>query len=290
MGRLDGRDAPCGPGSPPSRRDRQAATNRRLFEWRRAGAQICAGCARRRSARKSKSSDSHIANDRDHQFCPFRQTCGPDRLFSPVCEGRLARHSAGIQSVQVQFLSCQRRVAVAPGPAGRRLSFARSRPLFARNEARSPAPAGSSQISASRLLDAAPARPIEESQAPRRALEGVRRFHRSASALGSASMAKHAVKQDKTARDSVLIDLRPAGRRLAWRVHLGRARPASRRALAEDRGDLRHVRRRDERGRAGQRLHAGRRGGRAGGAGRLLEARRGSGASSARSSARRSIG
>ncbi len=69
---------------------------------------------------------------------------------------------------------------------------------------------------------------------------------------------------------------RPARRRVAWRFHLGRARQTSRGALAQGRGDLRHVGRRDERGRAGQRLDARRGGDGAFRARRLLEPRRGS--------------
>jgi hypothetical protein len=50
-----------------------------------------------------------------------------------------------------------------------------------------------------------------------------------------------------------LIDC-PAGRRLAWRAHLGRARTSSRRAVASDRRNFRHVGGRDERRGAGRRL------------------------------------
>ncbi len=52
---------------------------------------------------------------------------------------------------------------------------------------------------------------------------------------------------------------RAAGRRLARRLLLGRARPAARGRPARFRGDLRHQRRRHERGRAGRRLGARRR-------------------------------
>ena len=71
---------------------------------------------------------------------------------------------------------------------------------------------------------------------------------------------------------------RAAGRRLAWRLHLGRAGPAARGALAADRRHLRHLGRRDERRRAGRRLCRGWRRRRARGARALLAPRLGSGA------------
>ena len=63
---------------------------------------------------------------------------------------------------------------------------------------------------------------------------------------------------------------RPAGRRRAWRLHVGRARPAARRRPARDRGHLRHVRRRAQRGDARRRARARRAGGGARPAGGLL--------------------
>ena len=69
-----------------------------------------------------------------------------------------------------------------------------------------------------------------------------------------------------------------AGRWLAWRIHLGRARSAARGALAADRRHFRHVGRRDECRRAGRRLRK-RRGRRSEGRPRdLLAPRLGSGA------------
>ncbi len=83
---------------------------------------------------------------------------------------------------------------------------------------------------------------------------------------------------------------RPSGWRVARRVHLGRARSTARGALAQDRGDLRDVGGRDERGGSGQRFHAGRRRGRARRARRLLEFSSPTPRASARCSAPRSTG
>ncbi len=52
---------------------------------------------------------------------------------------------------------------------------------------------------------------------------------------------------------------RPAGRWLAWRLHLGRAGPPAAGAVAAHRRRIRHVGRRHERRRAGRRLRRGRR-------------------------------
>ena len=60
-------------------------------------------------------------------------------------------------------------------------------------------------------------------------------------------------------RPLVSVDLRAAGRRRAWRLHLGRARSPARGAVAADRRHLRHLGRRDERRRAGRRLRRRRR-------------------------------
>ena len=63
-------------------------------------------------------------------------------------------------------------------------------------------------------------------------------------------MAKGAKSRDKTDRDPVLVDFALQGGGSHGRVHLGRARPISRGALAQGRSDIGHVRRRDERGSA----------------------------------------
>jgi hypothetical protein len=51
------------------------------------------------------TASSSFLHDRNHEFRPFCRASRSSRIFSSVCEGCMAEHFAGVQSLQVQLVS-----------------------------------------------------------------------------------------------------------------------------------------------------------------------------------------
>ena len=117
MGRLDGSDAACRAGSPPSRRTVGAAASGWILERRRACGQICTGLDCRPAAQSRRPRRLDFADDRHHALCAFRRAGRSACAVPCIRQSRLARRGAGIQSIQIQLVSGQRRRSIVSADA-----------------------------------------------------------------------------------------------------------------------------------------------------------------------------
>ena len=98
-----------------------ARRRRRLLERRRAGARLRPRRDRRSGPRRAQAGGAVLADDRRHRVRPLRRARRVAGGAAGLRQRRLAERRAGVQPVQVQFLSGQRRAPVLspdPGLAG----------------------------------------------------------------------------------------------------------------------------------------------------------------------------
>ncbi len=100
-------------------RRQSAVAHGRLFERRRAGAEICARLACRSETGAARSAGAALAHGRHHELCAFRRRARLAGRLSVVRQGGVARRAAGIQPVQVQLVSGECRAAEFAGGARR---------------------------------------------------------------------------------------------------------------------------------------------------------------------------
>ena len=118
MGRLVGGHTAGRQRSPQTHWSLGSVAPGRVFERRCACLDVCARGARQHRADTNRIACADFADGRNHELCPLRRARRVAGDIPGLCEGRVAQRAARVQSVQVQFVSGQRRATVVPSDRG----------------------------------------------------------------------------------------------------------------------------------------------------------------------------